>query len=328
MVYDIISLLKWGEKMSDWKTKKKTTIGGQALIEGVMMRGPEDIAIAVRKPDSEIVIEKKKVSSVTKKYKFLGLPFVRGSVSLIESMITGINALTFSAKFYEDEEVEEEPGKFEKFLIKIFGEKLESVIMGFSILLSIALAVGLFFILPSASLGLINKLTDSNILKNFLEGIIRIIIFILYVIAISRMKDIRRVFEYHGAEHKSIFCYENDEELTVENARKYSTLHPRCGTNFLFIVMMVSIFVFSFLGWPNLLFRILSRILLIPVIAGISYEILRIAGRSESKLVRILIYPGLLLQKLTTREPDDSQLEVALASLKEVLVENKEADVW
>lgn len=314
--------------MSDWKTKKKTSIGGQALIEGVMMRGPEDIAIAVRKPDSEIIIEKKKVSSVTKKYKFLGLPFVRGSIALVESLLVGINALTFSAKFYEDEEVEEEPGKFEKFLIKVFGEKLESVIMGFSLVLSLVMAVGLFFVLPSAALGLLNKLIDNHILKNFLEGIIRILIFVLYVLAISRMKDIRRVFEYHGAEHKSIYCYENDEELTVENARKYSPLHPRCGTNFLFIVMMVSIFVFSFLGWPSLLFRILSRIILIPVIAGISYEILKLAGKSESKLIRILIYPGLMLQKLTTREPDDSQLEVAIASLKEVIVEDKEADVW
>lgn len=314
--------------MKDWKTKRKTSIGGQALIEGVMMRGPEEIAVAVRKPDSEIVVDKKKASSLTKKYKILGIPFIRGSVALVESLVVGINALTFSAKFYEDEEVVEEPGKFERFLIKVFGEKLEGVIMGFSVMLSLALTIGLFFVLPSAVLALVGKTVGNNIFKNFLEGIIRISIFILYILAISNMKDIRRVFEYHGAEHKSIYCYENEEELTVENARKYSTLHPRCGTNFLFIVMMVSIFVFSFLGWPGLLMRIVSRVILVPVIAGISYEILKIAGKSESKLVRILIYPGLLLQKLTTREPDDSQLEVALAALKGVLVENKEAEAW
>lgn len=314
--------------MSDWKTKKKTTIGGQALIEGVMMRGPEDIAIAVRKPDSQIIVEKKKASSLTKKYKILGLPLIRGSVALIESLVVGINALTFSAKFFEDETVEEEPGRFEKFLIKLFGEKLEGVIMGFSVVLSLALTIGLFFVLPSAVLGLVKKSVDNNILKNFIEGILRITIFILYILIISNMKDIKRVFEYHGAEHKSIFCYENQEELTVENAKKYPTLHPRCGTNFLFIVMIVSIFVFSFLGWPGLLMRIVSRVLLVPVIAGISFEILKIVGRSESKVVRVLIYPGLLLQKLTTREPDDSQLEVAIAALKGVLLEDKEADVW
>jgi len=314
--------------MSDWKTKKKTSIGGQALIEGVMMRGPEDVAIAVRKPDNEIIIDKKKVTSLTKKHKILGLPFVRGSVALIESLFVGINALTFSAKFFEEEGVEEEPGKFEKFLTKVFGEKLESVVMGVTIAFSLALTIGLFFVLPSILLGFANRFVQSHIIKNFIEGIIRIAIFIIYILSISKMKDIRRVFEYHGAEHKSIYCYENQEELTAENARKYSTLHPRCGTNFLFIVMIVSILVFSFLGWPGMLMRILSRVILVPVIAGISYEILKLVGKSESKFVRVLILPGLLLQKLTTREPDDSQLEVALAALKSVIVEDKEADAW
>lgn len=314
--------------MSNFKTKRKTNIGGQAVIEGVMMRGPEDIAVAVRKPDSEIIVDKTKAESLTKKNRILGLPFVRGSVALIESLVVGINALTFSAKFFEDEGQQEEPGRFEKFLIKLFGEKLESVIMGFSVALSLVFTIALFFVLPSVVLGVINKFVDNHILKNLIEGIIRITIFVIYILVISKMEDIRRVFEYHGAEHKSIYCYENEEELTIENARKYSTLHPRCGTNFLFIVMFVSIFVFSFLGWPNLLFRILSRILLVPVIAGISYEILKIAGKSESCIMHILIYPGLMLQKLTTREPDDSQLEVAIAALKAVLVENKEADAW
>lgn len=314
--------------MSNWKTKKKTNIGGQAIIEGVMMRGPHDIAIAVRKPDMEISVDKRKAESYSKKYKILGLPLIRGCVAFVESLIIGVSALTFSAKFFEEGFEEEEPGKFEKFLTKIFGQKLESVIMGFSMVISLALAVGLFFILPSLLLGFIKKISDSTILKNFIEGIIRITVFVIYILLISRMKDIKRVFEYHGAEHKTIYCYENEEELTVENVRKYSTLHPRCGTNFLFIVMFVSIFVFSFAGWPGIVYRIISRIVLLPVIAGVSYEILKFVGKSDSKFVRVLIYPGLLLQKLTTAEPDDSQLEVAIAALNGVLTEDKEADVW
>jgi uncharacterized protein YqhQ len=313
--------------MGKFDTKRKTSIGGQALIEGVMMRGPKCTAIAVRKPDSTIVVDKNESAGLSKKYKILGLPFIRGSVALIESLVVGVNALTYSAKFYDTEE-EGEPGKFEKFLTKVFGEKLESVVMGFSVLLSVAMAVGLFFILPSLVISLLNKVVDSNVLKNLIEGIIRIIIFIAYIYLISRMKDIRRVFEYHGAEHKTIYCYENQEELTVENARKYTTLHPRCGTNFLFIVMMVSILVFSFLGWPGIIARIVSRIVFLPVVAGVSYEVLKIVGKSDSGIVHALIYPGLLLQKLTTREPDDSQLEVAIAALKGVLEEGKEAEVY
>lgn len=326
--YDIITVLRWGECMKDWKTKRKTSTGGQALIEGVMMRGPHGIATAVRLPNSEILVDKKTYESVTKRNTILGLPFIRGSVSLIESLIIGIKALNFSAKFYDDEENDEEPGRFEKFLTRIFGEKLENVIMGFSLILSIGLATLLFFILPSAAISLVKRLNGGVVLKNLMEGIIRIIVFIIYIYLISKMNDIKRVFQYHGAEHKTIFCYENEEELTVENARKYSTLHPRCGTNFMFIVMIVSIFVFSFLGWPGIVERIISRILLLPVIAGISYEILKYIGRSDSKFIHMLFYPGLLLQKLTTAEPDDSQLEVAIAALKGVIVEDREADAW
>jgi Predicted metal-dependent enzyme len=316
-------LIERGGYMGKWDTKRKTNIGGQALIEGVMMRGPRSMAIAVRKPDSTIEVDKKQVESYTKKNKILGLPLIRGSVSLIESLVIGVNALTYSAKFYETEE--EEPGKFEKFLARIFGEKMESVVMGFSVFLSLVLAVGIFFVLPSIAT---NWIPGSHVLKNLTEGIIRVILFIIYIYLISRMEDIKRVFQYHGAEHKSIYCYENQEELTVENARKYITLHPRCGTNFLFIVMIVSILVYSFLGWPNFIVRILSRVIMLPIIAGISYEILRILGRSDSKFLYALFYPGLLLQKLTTAEPDDSQLEVALAALKEVLADSKGDDLW
>jgi uncharacterized protein YqhQ len=219
-------------------------------------------------------------------------------------------------------------GKFEKFLTKVFGEKLESVAMGFSVVVSLGIGIALFFVLPVILTGFIKSITESAVLRNLVEGIIRIAIFVFYIFLISRMNDIKRVFQYHGAEHKSIYCYENEEELTVENARKYPRLHPRCGTNFLFIVMIISIFVFSFVKTQNMGTKILSRVVLLPLVAGISYEVLRFVGRSDSKIVRILIYPGLALQYLTTREPDDDQIEVALEALNSVLVEDKEADVW
>lgn len=312
----------------NWKTKRKTSIGGQALIEGVMMRGPGSMATAIRMPDSTIKVEKKQIESYSKKNKILGLPFIRGIVSLVESLIVGIKALTYSASFYDDEEEEEEPGRFEKFLGRIFGEKLENIVMAFSVMLSMVFAVVLFFILPLLVVSLFGKLLRTNAWKNIIEGIIRIVIFLVYIILISRMKDIKRVFQYHGAEHKSIFCYENEEELTVENARKYKTLHPRCGTNFLFIVMIVSIFVYSFLNFHSIVIGIISRVLMLPVITGISYEILKYAGKSDSKIVHVLIYPGLLLQKLTTAEPDDSMLEVGLAALKAVIEDSKGEDLW
>lgn len=191
--------------------------------------------------------------------------------------------------------------------------------MYFSVALSLAISVIIFFIGPTYVAGFLKRYTENTFLINLLEGVLRVAIFIAYLVLISRMEDIRRVFEYHGAEHKTIHCFEHEEELTVENARKYTTLHPRCGTNFLFIVMIVSIIVFSFLRWPTLYIRIISRILLLPVVAGISYEVIKIAGHSDNKIIAALVYPGLLLQKLTTKEPDDSQLEVAIASLKSVL---------
>lgn len=320
--------VEWGGFVKDWKTKRKTSIGGQALIEGVMMRGPQGISIAVRKPDNEIEVEKRTAESYTRKNKILGLPFIRGSVALIESLVIGINALTYSAQFFEEDDEQKETGVFDKLMKKIFRDKADKVIMGFSVAISVLLAVALFFVLPSAVIGFVKKISGSNFLRNFLEGIIRIIFLILYIYFISKMNDIKRVFQYHGAEHKTIFCYENEEELTVDNARKYSTMHPRCGTNFLFIFMIISIFVFSFFGWPNLVARVILRIVLLPVIAGISYEILKFAGHSDSKIVHVLIYPGLLLQKLTTAEPDDSMLEVAIAALKGVLTDDKEANAW
>lgn len=296
---------------------KKTDIGGQAVIEGVMMRGHNSIATAVR-CGNDIIVKKDMVKPLTRKYKILSVPFIRGTVALIDSLIIGIKTLTYSAELVEGES-EEEPTKFELFLKKVFGDKLDDVIMYFSVALSLAISVIIFFIGPTYVAGFLKRYTENTFLINLFEGVLRVAIFIAYLVLISHMEDIRRVFEYHGAEHKTIHCFEHEEELTVENARKYTTLHPRCGTNFLFIVMIVSIIVFSFLKWPTLYIRIISRILLLPVVAGISYEVIKIAGRSDNKIIAALVYPGLLLQKLTTKEPDDSQLEVAIASLKSVL---------
>lgn len=303
---------------------KKTSIGGQAVIEGVMMRGPGKIAIAVRKPDGEIEVKVDDSVPLAKKNKFYGLPIVRGAISLFESMIIGIKALTFSASFFEEAD---EQDKLDKFLKDKLGEKTDDVIIGFSLLVSFALAIGLFFILPTFAAGIIKKLTGNPVLINLLEGVLRIGIFFVYLFFISKMKEIQRVFEYHGAEHKSIFCYEAELPLLPENAMKFDTLHPRCGTNFMLIVMVISIVIFSFLGWPNLLFRIISRLVLLPVVAGVSYEVLKWFGRSESTFARVLMYPGLMLQRLTTNTPDESQVEVALAALKAVLP-NGEDDKW
>ncbi|MCX7883511.1 MAG: DUF1385 domain-containing protein [Caloramator sp.] len=294
---------------------KKTDIGGQAVIEGVMMRGKDKIAVAVRKPDGEIEVNVEDSIPLSKKKKFLSLPIIRGAVSLFDSLAVGLKTLSYSASFYE----EEEESSFDRFLKKTFGDRADSIIMSITMLISFAIAIGLFFILPTYTANIIKKVNNNSIVINLLEGIIRLLIFFAYLFLISKMEDIQRVFQYHGAEHKSIFCYENELELTPENAEKFSTLHPRCGTNFLLIVMLVSIFIFSFLGWPNLIYRILSRIILLPLVAGISYEILKWFGKSENKYIGILIKPGLLLQKLTTREPDRYQLEVAICALKAVL---------
>ncbi len=296
---------------------RKTLIGGQAVIEGVMMRGRTNVAIAVRNKDG-ISIDRKGITAFSDRHPVFKLPFLRGMVSLIESLVMGINAITYSADV-AGEDIEEEPTAFDRFLEKRLGEKLDNFVMGFSLVISLGLAVLLFFILPTWTANLAKEFTQSGFLLNLIEGVIRVTVFLLYLVAISNMQDIRRVFEYHGAEHKTIHCYEHEEELTPENARKYSTLHPRCGTNFMFLVMVVSILLFSLFSWPNLLTRVVLRIVLLPVVAGISYELIRWAGRSNSALARIVAYPGMMLQKLTTREPDDSQLAVAIASLEAIL---------
>ena len=283
---------------------EKPIVGGQAVIEGVMMRGFGKVATAVREPDGNINVQVKPVNSISDKYPILKLPFLRGSVTLFESLVLGIKSLSFSAQAAGEED-----------------EQLSDKEMIATIFFALGLACVLFIAIPTAAAKFLHTLTEDPFILNLTEGFLRLIIFFAYIAGISRMKDVQRVFQYHGAEHKTIFCYEADLPLTVENVKKFPRLHPRCGTAFLLIVMIVSIFVFAFLGWPELWLRILSRIILLPVVAGISYEIIRFAGRSKNSFVRLAIMPGLWLQYLTTREPDGSMIEVAISSLKAVTPE-------
>lgn len=316
------------------KIKKKpahmTKIGGQALIEGVMMRGPKEYGIAVRKPDGEIELKKRPVDNFTTKHKLFKLPFVRGVVSLLEAMVLGMKSLMYSAEFFEDEDGEEaEKGKLEMFLERKLGDRFPDIAIYLAVAISIVLSVVVFMLIPTFVTSFFRRWIESGTALNILEGFIRVSIFLVYLFSVSKLDDIKRVFQYHGAEHKTIHCYENREELTVENVKKYPILHPRCGTSFLFNVMIVSIVVFSLFGWPSPLMRFATRIALFPLVGGIAYEINRIIGKSDSKLAYALSYPGLMIQNYaTTREPDDDQIEVAIEALKLVLVEDEEADKW
>jgi len=294
----------------------KEFVGGQAVIEGVMMQSKHKRAIAVRKSNGEIEIKKNKIKSWVSDKNIDKIPFVRGSFILIETMLEGVKSLNFASEFFLEEEEED---AIDKFFKKVFKDKANDMIMGFTMILALLLSVGMFIVIPTAIGGLFSKIISNKIILNLLEGIIRIAILFGYMFIISRNKDIQRVFQYHGAEHMSIYCYENDLELTVENARKFTRLHPRCGTNFLFIVMSTSIILFSFFGWPNPLVRIVMRIICIPIVAGISYEIIRFLGKYNNKFTKIVAYPGMMLQNLTTQNPDDEQLEVAIAALKAVI---------
>ncbi|WP_099202921.1 DUF1385 domain-containing protein [Miniphocaeibacter massiliensis] len=304
--------------------KKKTTIGGQALYEGILMRGPYKTSIVVRKPDNELEITEEENKTISSKYKILRMPFIRGIVSLIESLVMGTKALVYSISFFDDEEDEEE-----SFLEKKFGEKAESIGTALSIISSLALSILIFFFIPTIVTSLFKKIVTNTVLLNLIEGFIRIIIFLAYIYLVSKLEDMKRVFMYHGAEHKSIHCYENGEELTVENVRKCSRLHRRCGTSFIFTVMITSILVLSFFGWPNPLMRLVTRLLALPFIAGFSYEINRLLGRADGIISKILSAPGLLVQKLgTVKEPTDDMIEVAIVALKKVIPEDSKADIW
>lgn len=298
---------------------KYSGIGGQAVLEGIMMKNKDNYATAVRKPDGEIVVKKDTYVSMTEKVKFFALPFVRGIFSFADSMVLGMRTLTWSASFFEDdEEEEEEPGKFEKFLENTFGEKLEGILMTAVMIFSVLMAVGIFMVLPLVIANFFRRFIASETVMAILEGVIRIGIFIAYIKVISRMDDIKRTFMYHGSEHKCINCLENGLLLNVENVRKSSKEHKRCGTSFLLIVMVISILFFMVVRVDSIGLRILSRIILIPVIAGVSYEILRLAGRSNSKFMDLVSRPGMWMQGLTTKEPDDSMIEVAIAAVEEI----------
>lgn len=303
----------------------RVSIGGQAVIEGVMMRNDEKYATAVRTPDKEIVLDKREYKSFTKRYPILNLPIVRGGVVFIESMVMGMKILTFSADFFEVEGEEETPSKFDRFLEEKFGDKMNDVVIGIAVVLAMALSIGLFFILPALISQLLGPLfPEGSRWMNLVDGLIRVVILLIYILAISKMKDIQRVFEYHGAEHKTINCFESGDEVTVENVLKHSRFHKRCGTNFIFIVVTVSIVILTIINVQTLWLRVGVRLLTLPLIAGISFELLKIFGRFDNGFVSVFAAPGMALQRITTSEPDAEQVEIAITSFMAVL----KVDEW
>jgi len=306
---------------------KKCNIGGQGVLEGVMMRAPSMSGLAVRKTTGHIVFEKQSVSSLTKQNKFFGLPIVRGVVSFVEMLSFGVKTISQSAKLYDDM-ADTEPTRLEKYIAKKSGKDAMDIAMVIAVLASIGLAVGIFFILPSVLTSLVLQKGTPSFLMNLAEGGFRLLLFFLYVFGISFIKDIRRVFMYHGAEHKTINCYEHEQPLTVQNIQKYKTLHPRCGTSYLLLVMVISILLFSLLGWsPAWYLRIGLRLLMLPFVAGIAYEFLKFAAKSDALFFRIIRWPGLMLQKLTTAQPDDSMVEVAIVAFKAAMDETSEEEL-
>ncbi|MBO5238102.1 MAG: DUF1385 domain-containing protein [Lachnospiraceae bacterium] len=291
---------------------EKVYIGGQAVIEGVMMKNKDQYAIAVRKPDQTIDVKVENYVAMGDRVPFFRVPIIRGVVNFVESLVIGMKTLTYSASFFEEEEEKQGASKVAK-------KGGESVLMFFTVVVSILLAVGLFILFPAWIAEFIRRGIDNNIVVALFEGVIRLAVFLIYVLGISLMNDMKRVFMYHGAEHKTINCFEAGEELTPENVMKYTRFHKRCGTSFLFIVMIVSILFFMVINVDNAVLRIALRLLLVPVIAGVSYEFIRLAGRNDSWIVKVLSAPGLWVQRLTTREPDEEMIEVAIASVEGVL---------
>ncbi|MCF0150735.1 MAG: DUF1385 domain-containing protein [Firmicutes bacterium] len=310
------------------KNASPTKVGGQAILEGLMMQGARAIAIAIREPAGGIHLT---VEPIKPAGRWKKLPVIRGVIAFVNSLVRGTGVLLYSAEVLEQleetqgegagEHKPEEKGKFEQFIESKFGEKAAlNFVLYSSVVLSIVLSVGVFVILPTVLMNWLKGVGLENVvLLNLIEGCVRIAMFVIYVLAVSRMEEIHRVFQYHGAEHKTIHCYENGLELTPENAQSFYTLHPRCGTSFLMFVMVISLLVFSLMGWPGLVQRILSRLLLIPVVAGLSYELLQFTGRHNNACVKALSLPGIYLQKITTAEPDLKQLEVAIAAMNAVL---------
>ena len=306
-------------------SKKKTSIGGQALIEGIMMRGPVLTSMATRMPDGSIDVETWNTHKGSKTPWTRKTPFIRGIFNMVDSMVVGYSCLMKSA---EKAGVEEEPTKFDKWLEKKLGHNMMKMLGGFAAVLGVALAAVLFIFIPTGLSSLLKPLIGTGVGLSLIEGLIKVIILVGYMWLCSRMKDMRRVFEYHGAEHKSIACYEAGLPLTVENIRPQRRFHPRCGTSFLFLVVFISIIVGSFISWDNPAIRMLLKLALIPVVVGISYELIKLAGRSDGILTRIISAPGMWLQRITTCEPDDSQIECAIAALEAVIPEDENADRW
>lgn len=306
-------------------SKKKTSIGGQALIEGIMMRGPFLTSMATRMPDGSIEVETWDTHKSGKTPWTRRAPFIRGIFNMVDSMVVGYSCLMKSA---EKAGVEEEPTKFDKWLEEKLGDNLMKVLGGVAVVLGVALAAVLFIFIPTGLSSLLKPLIGTGVGLSLIEGLIKVIILVGYMWLCSRMKDMRRVFEYHGAEHKSVACYEAGLPLTVENVRPQRRFHPRCGTSFLFLVVFISIIVGSFISWDNPAIRMLLKLALIPVVVGISYELIKLAGRSDGILTRIISAPGMWLQHITTCEPDDGQIECAIAALEAVIPEDENADRW
>ena len=305
----------------------KTSIGGQALIEGIMMRGPKKQAIVINTKEG-FVTKVEDVKLLKEKYPIVGWPFIRGAINLVASMSIGVRALMFSAEQMPEDE-QEEPSKFDQWIEKRFGsERAEKVLVTFAVVVGVVFAVGLFMLLPTFLAGFIRGFVDNRIMMNLIEGALRIVIFLLYMWLATRLKDIKRVWGYHGAEHKAIACYEKGLPLTIENVKQQPRLHPRCGTSFMFIVMLVSILVFSFTSWDNVFVRMGLRILLLPVVVAVSYEIIRLAGRADNLFTKIVSAPGKALQRLTTQEPDDKMMETAIEALKLVLPDDAGEAQW
>ena len=315
------------EKKQD--TNFRTTIGGQALIEGILMMGPKKRAIVVRLADGTLQEKVEDLHLIKEKFPICGWPLVRGVISFFTSLIQGVKALMYSADFLPEEEQEAQEDKLDKWINEHFeAEKAKKLIIGVSVALGLLLAVGIFMVLPYVITAALSRSVQSSFVKNVIDGVLRIIIFLIYMKLVTKSKDIHRVFEYHGAEHKSIHCYEKGLPLTVENIRPQPREHPRCGTSFLFVVMIVSFLVFSVVSWENKLVAFVLRLLLLPVVVAISYEINRWAGRHDNTLSKILSAPGRALQKLTVFEPDDSMIECAARALTLVIPEEKGADKW
>ena len=306
--------------------KKKTSIGGQALIEGIMMRGPFVTSMATRMPDGSIDVETWPTNKGGKVHWTRKVPFLRGIFNMVDSLVVGYGCLMKSAEKAGVEE--EEPSKFDRWLEQKLGDNMMKVLGGFAVVLGVALAAVLFIFIPTGLSSLLRPVVGTGIVLSLIEGLIKVFILVGYMALCSRMKEIRRVFEYHGAEHKSIACYEAMEPLTVENIRPQCRFHPRCGTSFLFLVILISIIIGSFISWKNALLRAAIKLLLIPVVVGIAYELIKLAGRCDNILTRVISAPGLWLQRITTCEPDDGQIECAVAALKAVIPEDENAYRW